>query len=390
VVGILFNSLITWLTLLIVYAGASAFYFLYMRKQASRNWNLNVNFEKKRSVSILIPTYNEAKIINLKLENLLKLDYPRNLMQIIVVDSASTDETVKKVQQFVYSHPQLNIEIIKENRRRGKSYALNYALKHVSSDIVVISDADCYWSSNILKEALAYLADPTVGAVAGQEKLLNPVDSWVTRSEAIYRKNMFLVQLGESKLYSTIQFEGGFGAYKRSLLDEFDCETGSDDSGTALNIVQKNVRTIVIPEAIFYTQFPTGWKEKFNMKIRRAQQLLKIWLKCMKLLFRGKLVLPKRIVFIEAFLSFIGPFIFIALILASVTLLVHFPVLVLPLVAAFLLPHIRMYFVEVMQTNLMLLVAIFSLLIGKDVVVWKIARSSRCVEVDILKEKGLI
>jgi cellulose synthase/poly-beta-1,6-N-acetylglucosamine synthase-like glycosyltransferase len=361
-----------------------------MSRNASKKWNLKLGYSKKPTITILVPTYNEEKTINLKLENLFRLKYPKDLIQIILIDSASTDNTVKEAQKFVASHSEMHIKIIQEEKRRGKSHALNLALRHSNGDIIVVSDADCFWPSNILDKAIPYLADPTIGAVAGQEKLLNPNESWVTKTEAIYRDKMFQIQLGEAKLYSTIQFEGGFGAYKRVVLDEFDCETGSDDSGTALNIVQKKVRTIVVPEATFFTYFPADWKGKFGIKIRRAQQFLRIWLKCLKLLVKKELVLPKKIVLPQTFLFFLGPFIFVALVATTIVIMFQFPILVLPLVLVFVVPKSRMYLIEIIQNNLILLFALGSLATKRDYVVWHISKSSRKVDPDVLKERNLI
>ena len=164
---------------------------------------------------------------------------------------------------------------------------------------------------NILVKGLPYLSDPSVGAIAGLEMLLNPNDSWVTNSEVFYNNSVHRVRVGESKIHSTIFFQGGFGAYKRALLKEFDIE--NDDSGTALEIVQKGFRTLLIPEAIYYTAFPRTWRGKFITKIRRALQLIKIWIRCLKLLLNGKLALPKKIVIPEIFLYIFNP-VFLSLI----------------------------------------------------------------------------
>jgi len=303
-----------WIFVFAVFLGTPLVYFLFMRRFASKPWRLHTNQNYRPSVTVLIPTYNEGKTIKLKLENLLRLKYPRNLLQIVFVDSASGDDTVQEILKFIESHPELNTSIINETARSGKSNALNLALRHSTGEVVVVSDADCFWPSDILEKTLPYLADDNIGAVAGQERLLNPKQSWTTETEALYRDRMFEIQLGESKFYSTVQFEGGFGAYKRKVLSHFDIETGSDDSGTALNLIQGGVRTIVLPEAVFFTFFPHTWSGKIIIKLRRARQFVQIWAKCFKLMIQGKLVLPKRIFLPQAFFLFINPFIFLVFI----------------------------------------------------------------------------
>jgi cellulose synthase/poly-beta-1,6-N-acetylglucosamine synthase-like glycosyltransferase len=362
-----------------------------MQKSARKPWDIKIDLTYKPAISILIPTYNEGPVIQYKLQNLARLEYPKNLMQLIIVDSASDDDTIEKIQVFKQQNPSILILLIQESERKGKSSALNVALEHASGDVVIVSDADCFWSNDILAKALPYLADPKVGAVAGQEKLLNPHQSWVTKTESLYRDRMFNIQLGESKFYSTVQFEGGFGAYNRKALDGFDTETGSDDSGTALNLVNKGFRTLVLPEALFYTFFPPTWKGKITIKTRRAQQFFWIHLKCFKSMLSHDLSLPKRIFLPPAFFLLINPFIFILFISSTLLLLFQFPYLALLPLALILIPKTRVYLVELFQNNLVALLATIEGITGKQAIIWtKAVESRKNFDAEVLKKHGLI
>jgi len=136
----------------------------------------------------------------------------------IVIDSKSDDRTIDFVKDFAEHHPEINIKVLIESRRKGKSAALNFALKYCEGDVVIVSDADCFWPSNILRKAFPFLADPEVGAISGPKTLLNPQDSWVTKTEQAYLNSMNTIKVGESKVYSTLFFEGGFSAYKKELF----------------------------------------------------------------------------------------------------------------------------------------------------------------------------
>lgn len=340
-------------------------------------WNLKNDPHYQPSISIIIPTYNEGNVIRHKLQNLAQIDYSKDLIQLIAVDSASTDDTLKEIENFKEEHSNLNIVTIRENERRGKSSALNLALGRSEGEVIIVSDADCFWPRDILSKTIPYLADNEVGAIAGQEKLLNPNQSWVTKTENLYRDKMFKIQLGESKLYSTVQFEGGFGAYKRKVLDQFDIETGSDDSGTALNLIQKGVRTIVLPQATFYTFFPPSWKGKLTIKIRRTKQFVRIWSKCFRLMIRGKLLLPKRVFLPQAFFLFINPIIFVTFLLSSIFLLFQLPILVLLPIILIAIPKTRIYLIEVFQNNLIALLALIETASGKGSIIWTKAEDSR-------------
>jgi len=378
-----------WASLCVLFFGFPLLYYLYMRRLASNPWNLNINPDYRPPITILVPAHNEEEIIRYKLENLSRLKYDMNLTQIILVDDASTDGTVDEVLKFVKRHPELNIQVIKAKKRGGKSRALNLGLKRSTGEVVIVSDADCFWPCDILDKALPYLADPRIGAICGRSKNLNLNGSWVIKAENVYDNKMTQIQIGESKLHSTVQFVGGFGAYKKSVLDKFDEE--SDDSGTALNIIQKNARTIVIPEAVFFTCFPGNWFGKIVIKTRRAGQLLRIRFKCLKLLFKRQLFLPKKIALPEMYLFVFNPIICLLLVALTLILLFQYPIFIPFFVLLFIIPKSRMYLVEIIQDNFIVLLALAGLLMKKRFVIWESAKKSkRCLNADILKKKGLI
>jgi cellulose synthase/poly-beta-1,6-N-acetylglucosamine synthase-like glycosyltransferase len=295
-------------------------------------------------------------------------------MEIIVADDASNDSTMDKVESFMRRHPDLTIELVRQNPRAGKSAALNKALQVSTKPVVVASDADTRWPPDILRKAMPYLADSNVGAVTGRGVNVNVVESWVTRAEKSYLQLANFVRLGESKIHSTIRFEGGFCAYRRNAFDLFDCETGSDDSGTALKVVSRGFRTILAPEVIFYTSFPTSLLEKFKIKVRRANQLIGLWVKCLKLLFKGRLSLPKRIAIAEIALFIFNPIIFLILTASGIALIIMSPFSPLSLAIIFsvlaLLVLARRVFVELFIDNVILASGLVTFLFGRRYVAW--------------------
>ncbi len=385
------NILIVWSVLCTIFIGFPSLYHLYMRRVASRPWKLKTDKNYSPTITILVPTYNEADVIGYKLDNLSKLRYPRNFIQIILIDSGSEDKTLDKIHEFLEKHPEINIKLVREEERRGKSRALNHALKYATGEVIVVSDADCFLLPDIFVKSLPYLADQTVGAIVGREVILNSDRSWITKNEALYRDLMSGIRLGESKYYATIIFEGGFSAYKRAFLEEFDSKTGCDDTGTAFNVVQKNARTILIPEATFFTAFPTTWKGKITIKMRRASQLVQIWTKCLIHLVKNQLVLPKRIAVSEIFLHIFNPLIFIALTLATLLLVLQYPIFSVVFLGIILIPKTRNFFLETLQNNFILLGAIISLLLNRRSVIWRKADEARQeLTRDLLKRHELI
>jgi cellulose synthase/poly-beta-1,6-N-acetylglucosamine synthase-like glycosyltransferase len=364
-----------------------------MKRYALRSWRLSIDENYRPSVCILVPVHNEEKIIQLKLRNLLRTTYPRDKVEVLLVNDASTDNSLGEINEFLSSNRDLNMRVINRTERSGKTNALNYALKQTMADVIVVSDADCFWPSDILERAMPYLSSSDVGAVAGFELLLNEQDSWVTKGELLFDNIVHVIRLGESKAYATINLQGGFAAYKRKVLGQFDVEC--DDCGTALNIIQKNNRTLLLPEARFYTVFPDHWRSKITLKIRRASQLQHLWAKCLRSLLRGRnIVLPKRIALPEIFLYLFNPIIFAVLIPLSILLVIEQPYFLLVFLVLFpvlLIAKSRESFIETMQNNSILLAAMASSITNRKFGTWKPMQESRLLLNErVLKDKQLI
>jgi len=376
-----------------LFIGVPGFYYLYMRHYSEKPWNVKNEGDYFPPVTILVPVYNEEKIIQFKLENLARIDYPKDRLQIILVDDCSNDRSMRRIQEFKQSRPHVALETLNNSSRMGKTAGLNEALSLAKGEIVVISDADCFWPPDSLQKALGFLSDPSVGAVAGLEALLNPRDSWVTESEILYNDAVHTIRTGESKIHSTILFQGGLGAYKRSLLKSFDLE--ADDSGTALNVVQKGVRTLLVSEAVYFTTSPNQWKEKIAIKSRRASQLVRLWFRCLKLSVKGELRIPWKIFVPEAFLYLVNPLIFPLIVVFSVIIVFENPVWLLGfatlLVVGFSFRKSRTLILEVVQDHLVLLGAIFSSVLKKRISLWTTVRTSRAsLSRRMLEEHGLV
>jgi cellulose synthase/poly-beta-1,6-N-acetylglucosamine synthase-like glycosyltransferase len=364
-----------FLGLLSVFFGSYILYFAYVRNSARKPWKLEIDRAFKPQISVLIPVHNEEGSIESKLQNIRDVSYPRERMEIIVADDSSDDKTLKIVEDFVEKNPELNIRVVRQNPRAGKSAALNKALAGSTHSIVVVSDADTHWPSDILEKALPYLADSTVGAITGRGVNRNRGQSWVTRGEETYLNFAYLFRLGESKIHSTIRFEGGFCAYKKEAFEKFDCETGADDSGTALMVVQNGYRAILVPEAVFYTEFPTRLVGKLRIKARRANQLISLCAKYMGFMLNRHLRLPKEIAVAKTMLFIFNPVILVALIVTFIAMIVISPLslfslTILMFVAGMLLFARRVFF-EVFFDNLILFYALFTFLFGKRYVTWE-------------------
>jgi cellulose synthase/poly-beta-1,6-N-acetylglucosamine synthase-like glycosyltransferase len=386
----MFFFVIAWLLFGFLSLGPAAFIFYYMKNKSKRSWPTKVDSNYKPRISVIVPTYNESSIILFKLINLSRLRYPKDLMEIVIVDSNSSDDTAEIVRQFSQKEPQVSIKVLVEKERRGKSHALNYALNHCNGDVIIVSDADCFWPSDILEKAMPFLADSSVGAIAGPKILLNPNQTWVTRMEEGYLKSANVLRLGESKVGSTVFFEGGFSAFKREAFDRFDpYGTGSDDCGTVIRVIQKNFRTMLVPEAKFYSTFPASFRGKLGIKLRRINQLVRVFAKYLDLLVQRKLKATKRTVVPNTLLYLFSPIALIVFILLTVFLVFSFPFLLL-FFGLLIIPEIRFYFYEIFESNMLLIAAIFGIMLGKEFSIWSQPEDRRLLTKDTLRQFNLI
>lgn len=360
--------------LFLIFVGINAGYLAYVVLNSKKPWKLNIDKNYQPRVSILIPVHNEERIIESKLANIKSVLYPKHMMEIIIADDASKDKTLIKVKNFAEANPELNIGIIKQLTHEGKSAALNKALFTTQNEIIIVTDADTTWSPDMLQKSLLYLSDSSIGAITCRGVNTKNHQSWVTKAEDTYLNYANLIRLGESKVHSTIRFEGGFCAYKKVAFREFDRLTGADDSGTALEVIQNNYRAILVPEVVFYTSFPTHLTGKLNIKARRATQLLGLWVKCLGLLFEKRLILPKKVAIPEILLFIFIPWIFLALVLTTVTIIVLFPLSFISLALLILICGLiclsHSLFFEIVIDNFILCYALINFLRGKQYVAW--------------------
>jgi cellulose synthase/poly-beta-1,6-N-acetylglucosamine synthase-like glycosyltransferase len=297
------------LVLALLHFGTPLAYYAYLKaKWLGRPWNVRGDPGYKPKVTVIVPTYNEAKFVEKKLEDIARQSYPKELLEVVVMDSASTDGTAEIARKWAQRAP-LKVAVVEEPERRGKARALNTALKHASGEIVVITDADATWAAeDTLERAVSWLADPRVGAVTCLKK---PAGRGAVGVEEGYRDYYNTLRIAESKMWATPIFHGELAAFRRSLLEEvggFPTDLGADDSHTATLIALKGYRAIA-PEDLWSVEALP--KEYHRWRVRRAQHLIQHFTRSLRLLRQ----VPKpfrEVLLIEAWLHLANPWLLAA------------------------------------------------------------------------------
>jgi cellulose synthase/poly-beta-1,6-N-acetylglucosamine synthase-like glycosyltransferase len=254
------------------------------------------------TVSLVIPTYNEATVIRQKLENVLRLDYPREKLEVVVVDSASADETVSIVEKFAGDHRRdLNLILVEQAVRRGKSEAINEALRRVRSEIIVLTDADVAFPPASLRKLVEGFERAEVGAVSGVEV---PVGgkSFLTGIEADYRRIYTAIRMAEAETDSPFMCESELSAYRRELLDPLRPGVVCDDVELTVMVRSKGFKALYSQEVSFFENEAGNLRPKLQHKLRRGMNNQHALLHNSEVLFNRKLGRYGTIIFPFEFL----------------------------------------------------------------------------------------
>ena len=195
-------------------------------------FTLNVLYRRKKlvhptrkenfvpNVSILIPAKNEETVIGRILQRMCELTYPKEKLEVIVINDASTDKTGEIAEAFAKNYSFIKvIHRDHKNGGRGKPAALNEGLSHATGEIVYCNDADYYSQRDIVEKFNAPFCDPKVGAVQGRVTVVNEPVSLVTRLVALERIAGYRVdQEAREELGLIPQYGGTAGGFRKELI----------------------------------------------------------------------------------------------------------------------------------------------------------------------------
>lgn len=223
------------------------------------------------TVSIVLPTYNEEQIIEKKLDDILDLDYPMEKVELVVVDS-SDDATRELVRSYLAKFDVPELTLIEEDERRGLALALNQAYATASNEMVVKTDCDSYLADDVLREAAANLADPSIVGVTGRTaEVLGG-----SKVEAGYRGIQTQIQQLESHLDSTFIFHGPFSAFKNGAILPIDPNSLADDTELALKMRRAGGQVIFDPEIQYKEASHSQFMKRRTQKDRRGMGLIRL------------------------------------------------------------------------------------------------------------------
>ncbi|KYC53467.1 MAG: Glycosyltransferase AglI [Candidatus Methanofastidiosum methylothiophilum] len=268
-------------------------------------------------VTIIIPTYNEEKVIRNKLINCLGLDYINNNIEIIVVDSASQDNT-RKIVNEISNNNRAQIKLIEQNTRKGKASAVNLGLKESKGNIILITDANAYMEKNSLGNLTKHFANQKIGGVEGKYILKNNFSSDIGTGESFFRRLENWIREKESKIDSVLCMVGEISCFRKDIISHLDENIIAEDFDMSIRIRKNGYKVLHEPSSVIWEYAPNSIQDEITQKKRRVIGTLQIMIKHYKMVFNPKyglysfLILPSH-----SFLRVFSPFFLTVLLITS-------------------------------------------------------------------------
>jgi cellulose synthase/poly-beta-1,6-N-acetylglucosamine synthase-like glycosyltransferase len=252
-----------WLCLLLVvyvYAGYPVIVaFIARLKRTSHT----VDDTYTPGVTLIIAAYNEAHILEERIKNILVLNYPRDKLEVILASDSSTDRT----DEIIRSYASQGIRLNRQEKRRGKTAALNDSVRKARSDILVFSDADIIFDSDDIRMLVRHFSDAKVGCVVGTKKVLS--GQTTSASEGLYWKYEHWLKECESRTGSVAAGAlGGNFALRKHLYVELEDKTTGEDLVLPLLCMGKGYRVVFEPCALSFERLFPAFKQEFRRKVR--------------------------------------------------------------------------------------------------------------------------
>ncbi|MCO4754944.1 MAG: glycosyltransferase family 2 protein [Bacteriovoracaceae bacterium] len=213
-------------------------------------------------VALMIAAYNEEKDIRAKILNSLELDYPKDLIDIVVVSDGSDDKTDEIVRSFGEQATLIRVE-----GRVGKTEARNIALKQIDSEIVVFSDATTMYNTDAIKKLVRNFADAEVGMVTGQLKYRDPGNSQMSLGQKLYWKYESLIKDAQTKMGTLTGSVGCITAFRRELYKDLPANV-IEDFTQPLMIIAQGKRVVFEKEAVCFEYATQSSNDEWNMRVR--------------------------------------------------------------------------------------------------------------------------
>lgn len=227
-------------------------------------------------VSVIVPAYNEGKLLESTVDSLVAMDYPE--FEIIVVDDGSTDDT-REVARSLVGPRRGGAVVIRliEKENGGKSTALNAGIAVAEHDYLLCVDGDSQLSPETLRKSIRHFTDERLGAIAGNVKVLNRHNVWTTLQALEYVEGLNMARSAQSVLKLVNIIPGPLGLFrKQAVLDagRYSSDTFAEDTDLTLKMIRAGWKVEYEPEAKSYTEAPEKITDLLKQRYRWTRGIL--------------------------------------------------------------------------------------------------------------------
>lgn len=264
-------------------------------------------------VSLIISAYNEEKIIVGKIENSLKLDYPKDLLEIAIISDGSTDSTNDIIREYAKKDNRIRPFIVPANK--GKTSCLNDFVPLLKGEIILFTDANSFFDKKVVHNVVRPFGDLRIGFVTGITKYFTLSGSKETEAINFYSKIELYIKCLESKIGSCVGADGAIFAIRKKLFSPMKPHD-INDLVIPMNIIKQGFRGIVEEKAFCREETAGEIKGEFNRQIRITARTLRAIFSYKTLLNPFKYPVFSFEIFSHKLMKFITPF-WIALIFVA-------------------------------------------------------------------------
>lgn len=226
-----------------------------------------VDTSLRPKVTIIIPAHNEEVVIRKKLDNLIQLKYPKELIEIIISSDHSTDRTNEIVESFIEEYPDFDIRLYIVKERKGKTNAQNEAVRIANGEILVFSDANAMLHEDAIIHLVSSFTQDDIIYVTGKLEYVNNLDSITSSAESNYWNYDLFMRKVESDIKTITAGNGAIYAIKKSEYVDFDpieCHDSAMPAYAAIN----HKKAIFNEKAIAFEKAGTTSADEFKRKVR--------------------------------------------------------------------------------------------------------------------------
>lgn len=258
-------ELLFWLASLLVIYIYVGYPFLLKYLPKSTLATADAKLDHQPTVTVLIPAFNEAAVIESTIRNKLEQHYPADSIQIIVISDESEDGTDDIVNRLAATDPR--ISLIRQTPRQGKTAGLNLAVPQAKGDIIIFSDANSHYHSNAIRELVNCFKNPDVGYVTGKMVYTNSDGSLVGDGCSAYMKYENYMRGLETQIGSIVGVDGGIDAIRKSLYQPMNPDQ-LPDFVLPLKVVTQGKRVIFCEQALLNEESLSNSQSEFRMRVR--------------------------------------------------------------------------------------------------------------------------